>query len=548
MFKQTDKPGDILLRDWLDYINNKIGQEQWLTVYLRNKGEYGACYFFCALIPNSLVEQVLKNESWDLRLGDGMPRCTVSYGPDGEEVRYDRFGNSKGIEPLVLYREFYGIKKNYVEVSEEFRLFHDLYYDKLNNKYIKIDESGAEEDIILIEEDLIRIKLKAIKQFLAIKEMHLAIYFSIDRYSDNILDQLGLKEQSKEVKNDKLSYFFNLSQFEPPFDDDKPTFSRIIGKKLIPGMPKEKSGIWPYEEEEIYEDFIIGIDENGEPLYYTCDPDKLSNDFGKNPDAPHYLTPVFFSRDVLTKYYSKPDIYSVEDGYLRCGGLWGLQIDNNHDKYIVVFLGDLGRDLPKAERTYWKSYNVPPDGTISSVNWKRSFEARFSDPKKADLYFKYYFDIFKKDWYEKYGWYLFKPLHEKDKHYFRILRVPLTNEQHEFDEQILALAKILIDSLNEKEIESQIPGKLPGEIKGISKFEKFLEANKLKNYDEHIKFLRSLWDLRLGVGHRKGDAYKRGADYFKLNEKPLSKVFEDILNHAINLLKYLNDQLIMNTL
>jgi len=45
---------------------------------------------------------------------------------------------------------------------------------------------------------------------------------------------------------------------------------------------------------------------------------------------------------------------------------------------------------------------------------------------------------------------LFKPLAEEDGHYFKTLRVPLTKEQKEFDEQVLALTKIFIDSLNEK--------------------------------------------------------------------------------------------------
>jgi hypothetical protein len=53
---------------------------------------------------------------------------------------------------------------------------------------------------------------------------------------------------------------------------------------------------------------------------------------------------------VLTKYYAHPERYSVEDGFLRCQGLWGLKLDNNHHEYIIVFLGDLGRDLPSDEQ------------------------------------------------------------------------------------------------------------------------------------------------------------------------------------------------------
>lgn len=182
-----------------------------------------------------------------------------------------------------------------------------------------------------------------------------------------------------------------------------------------------------------------------ESQFYTCNPNELADYFGNNPGAPHYLIPVFFRRDVLTKYYSKPELYSVKDGYLRCGGLWGLRIDNNHEKYVVVYLGDLGRDLPPGERAYWKSFNVTPDGTISDVNWKRHFLGQFTDPEKADLVFKLQFNVFQKNGRRN----LVGQFSNRYQN-FKALRVPITNEQHEFDQQVLALAKVLIDSLNEK--------------------------------------------------------------------------------------------------
>lgn len=83
---------------------------------------------------------------------------------------------------------------------------------------------------------------------------------------------------------------------------------------------------------------------------------------------------------------------------------------------------------------------------------------------------------------------------------------------------------------------------MPNNIKGINKLAKFLEAHGLMDFESHIKFLRSLWDLRIGAGHRKGDAYQRGASYFKLEERPLAQVFEEILERATTFLKYLDEK------
>ena len=125
-------------------------------------------------------------------------------------------------------------------------------------------------------------------------------------------------------------------------------------------------------EDERYVEFIIGVDNEGKDITHTSDEEKLSNYFGKNPGAPHFLTSVLFRKEVLTKYYSQPEKYSVEDGYLQCGGLWGLRMDNNHPKHVMVFLGDLGH-LAYNEQLHWKSFNLRTTGKISRTAWKRGF-------------------------------------------------------------------------------------------------------------------------------------------------------------------------------
>jgi hypothetical protein len=204
---------------------------------------------------------------------------------------------------------------------------------------------------------------------------------------------------------------------------------------------------------ESYQEFIIDTDPHGKSIKYTCNPDKLANYFGKNPDSPHYLTPVFFRPEVLSKYYAEPQKYSVEDGYLRCGGLWGLRIDNDHSDYLVVFLGDLGRDLSENEHSYWLSFNIPPEGRqISETNLQRSFLAEPTDPQKADLVFKHQYSRFRENFRKATGWDFFLPLHQDDEHFLTGLRLMGKDNQAEFDAQRIALTKILVDSINEKEI------------------------------------------------------------------------------------------------
>jgi hypothetical protein len=168
--------------------------------------------------------------------------------------------------------------------------------------------------------------------------------------------------------------------------------------------------------------------------------------------------------------------------------------------------------------------------------------AEFTDPQKPDLAFKQAFDCFQSRWEEKFGWPLFKPLSEADSHSLVALRIPLSSDQAEFDGQVLALSRVLVESLNEESIQAALPQKEVG-AKGITKLEKFLQASGLSDYQGFIKFLRDLHDLREGTAHRKGEKYEKAAARFRLDEKDLSHAFEDILREATIFLQYLESRL-----
>ena len=544
----TTKPDDVrkalLQEDFLEDIRTRHGSEQWVAVYFSSartsESNFG---FFSALIPNDKVGEVLKNHSWDLRIGNGMPGQIISFprGGEKEKRQYLRYGDDDGIEPLVIYREFHhAMGADYLEILEEFRHFHNLFHDAKENKYLRLNSDGDQEEVILVTENSVKIRLKELKQFLAVKEMHLALYFDSFRYSSQTLEALGLKEISEDVRDGLISYSRSVRVCDSSFNADQKSLSRILGKKLIPGIEKDKVPRWSDAKAAVqYESFTIGVDGNGDPVQYSCEPDKLANYFGANPQAPHFLTPVFFRREVLAKYYANPKKFSVEDGYLRCGGLWGLRMDNNHEKHIMVFLGDLGESLSHNEQLYWKAFNIPPDGKMSAVTFKRGFLAEFADPEKPDLLFKMKFEAFSEAWQTKFGWSLFKPLGAEDAHCYTALRVPLTDDPAELDNQALALAKVLVDSINEAEVRKQLRAE-PANAKGITKLECYLREKGRDDYQSHIGFLRNLYDLRHGAGHRKGEAYDRAAAAFELQDYKPGPGFENILKAAIALLDYLS--------
>ncbi|MFJ7638427.1 hypothetical protein [Peribacillus sp. NPDC097225] len=241
------------------------------------------------------------------------------------------------------------------------------------------------DPVIKQEHGNVYIKLSYLKRFAAVKQMAIALYFDIKYTSAQTLEELELEPVFEEHFGSDCCFDYNCKNYK---STDIKSYSIIHGKKILFGVNIEECGYWPYDKEKEYEEYIIGVDEDGAEIKYNSDPDKLSNYFGANPEAPHYLTPVYFSKDVLTKYYSKPELYEVNDGHIRCQGLWLLNIDNLSKDYVSVYLGDLGRDIPNKEQVYWKSFNIVPDGILSETKFKRDFLAQFADPEVADLRFK----------------------------------------------------------------------------------------------------------------------------------------------------------------
>jgi len=519
----------------LTWLSRDIAMTEMVTVYSSDG-------IYCALIPVSKVENCLDDISWDFYHGWGMPGAVEYYEGKDKRVEYLRFGDDRGIEPLIIDRDFYGIREDYVEICEEFRLFHRLYHDRKQDRYFKYDDSGNEHLIAIVEPNRVQIRLKEIRQFLAIKEMYLSIQFDCREHSEYTPEALGLKEGGVENRRDLFCCSLFYGDLRCPGTDR--AFSRLLGKRLIPPLAKEKSGFWGFAEKEPKQhiDFIIDVDENGENVTYSSDPSGLSNRyFDKNPTTPDYLTPVFFKKEVLDKYYQQPDKYSVEDGYLRCCGLWGITMDNHHADKVVMWLGDLGRDLPYEEKLHWKSFNIQPIGGVSSTFFKRQICAIATDTNQPDILFKHEYAELLKFSQEKLGWPLLLPLAPDDRHYFQSLRIASASDQKSFDEIIQGLTKTLIDSINEKKLNYLIPDAKRGEIKGsISRLEYIVNHIEIDEYRAHIQFLRDLQDLRSsGSAHRKGSGYKKVAKKLGLVDTTFSAFSKCLFEKSIIYLKFM---------
>ena len=583
--------------DQEDYIRNHLWNKEWITVYqrkdlIKNGYKDEICFYSC-LVSEEKKDRLHRNPgNWTHRMGSGKPgiieydkplnfighikkklfstflkkiyisnylwtpeqlkkRATRKFKIKNflyhilqflikhktKEIKeYKRF-NEDGIEPLIHIRRFEsGNYPSYMEVSEEFRHYFNLYERHIDHKN-KVFSSVDEKVIKIIDnkDREVKIKKKYLKEFLYIKKMWLCIQFDNRRWITTELDQ----KITESFCSGNGEYLYSLNSGNTDYEDKK-TFIRFIGRKFI---KYKNTDFLHYEQEEKYEEFSF-IDGNGEEESWTCEKDKLADFSGKNPEAPDYLTLVSFRKDVLKKYYDKPNQYSVGDGYLDCAGAWSMEMDIQDDR-VVVFLGDLSK-LPYLEQKYWKSYNIIEKATISAVNFERSFECKWAETDRPDFFFKKQYKIFNGKWKEKYGWLFFKPLSNEDRYCFDALRVPLNEEQSEFDNQIMYLVKIFIESINTKEIKKELPKKYELNNKSIDALKMFLKSKDIENV-RMIEFLKNLQKLRSkGSAHRKNKDYEKTLNYFKKlkgvqNLESKIQVFSQILVRCMWTINALND-------
>src|ERR1039457_2992293 len=160
----SEKNIDLEQKELQEFILNKLGKEDWIEVHPDGSGT-NSVTFWCALIKSEIVPAQLKKADWEFLIGYGRPGH-ILYCLDEKRIEYFRYGNDDGFQPLVYPRAFGKKKRNFIEVSEEFRLLYNLYPASDGSKLSKLHDNGVEEDVVLIAAESVKVKLRLLRQFL----------------------------------------------------------------------------------------------------------------------------------------------------------------------------------------------------------------------------------------------------------------------------------------------------------------------------------------------------------------------------------------------
>ena len=516
--RETNVPPEIrrvLLMDELDEMR-RIGEETHICVHrsCENLSD-DRDRRHCALLSNDIAVNAMEEAEWDLQSPDGFPAFSCM----GENIKYHRYGGNigRGIEPLVFLRDYAAFKPAQLELSEEFRHFHNLYYEESKKEYVQFGESGTCSSVAGIttndnEARELWIRANEIRQFLAAKQMSLAVYFYVTRFETELtISRIPQKNRKSKIREKNLCYDFRVWH-NPSVLPGGALISRLFGKILLAPPPVKEAGIWPFSkgEGEQFPEFKSVELHSGKDVRLSCNPDKIG--------SRRFLSVVVCRGAVLDKYRREKH-FTVGKRGIQCGRQWHLPIIYQDINHVVVHLGDVGR-LPEAERLHWAAHNIPHS------EWKRAWgnDDQFDFPvvrENANC-----------AWERALGWPLFCPLAKGDEERLSRLHIPTGNSQEDFDQQIISLDILLINYLNtgEMKVNSGHP---------IDMLEETLQKHDIREGDHWMSFLRHLREIRNGAAHPKEPKYLEHLEALGASPDDLKGGFAKILRKAMDFLRWL---------
>ena len=514
----------VILEDQIDEMHT-IGKQSWILVHrplgVCLKDEHCRYSRHCALLPTGIAKAAMKSARGDIQQEDGLPKWWRSGKDDMEYRRFD--GCAGGIEPLIFLREHFGFKPKYPELSEEFRLYHDLYYEEGKGEYVKFDASGNPSPIVRISGGEVRIRTREIRQFLAVKRMSLAIFlwtFRTEMGGD--ISDIPESKREKKARKRYLAYDFKVRR-EPQLSPGRGgLISRLEGKSLIPPCPLREVELRASDGEKDGEFPCFWTRElaSGRDVRYSCDPDKL-------PEGP--MSVVICRSAVLRKYRDSDHFIVMSSGIgyeheLTC---YIYIIQQNAD-CVAVYLGDLGH-LPKEDRRHWAEHNIRHSEGDATPQPDNQYDFR-------DLY-----ENINEVWKKRHGWTLFRPLEKEDRYHLRRLHIPSSDDQGEFDEQMRSLAILLIEYLNKDGLNGDNMER--GKKGNIDALNVMLEKRDIRGRERWISFLRNLQEIRSsGVAHAKDEArYPKALSNMGVHPNNLKDGFASVLQKAVQFLQWLHD-------
>lgn len=190
-------------------------------------------------------------------------------------------------------------------------------------------------------------------------------------------------------------------------------------------------------------------DELDQPLRYPIGYNEAGNVVHGSHPPDEFLTAVFFSRNVLDRYYADARVFTVEASQVS-GGRWSLPVAETEAGTIQAWLGDVA-DLPPSVQRHWHTHAVAPEGAIPEWRIRSDLFGGFADIHELGPVgaIKRAIAAANEAAEARYG----VPLYRREidavhAQTIEALRIPANGSMDAFAEEVRALALLVVEHLN----------------------------------------------------------------------------------------------------
>lgn len=225
-----------------------------------------------------------------------------------------------------------------------------------------------------------------------------------------------------------------------------------------------------------------------------------------------FLTPVYFNRQVLTRYLYDSR-FTCEFASDTHGTVYGPDFDIsfgvNKNGTVIAWLGDLQNRIPVRERFYWLVENKGPEKEIASEFYDAQVDAKFTPPP-AVIQCLNAIGKLNAAFHRKHGVHLYhdRSIEERIDETRRYKRLVMNNVD-DFKRFISELNEIINENTNNVELRRLLTERGEVIVSG-SKGNKLLQAvyeTVLSDTENLIAPFYFLYDLRLWADHSVGGKY-----------------------------------------
>jgi len=424
-------------------------------------------------------------------------------------------------------REHHGLVAPTIEFTPSFVWWLGL-VPAGDGQWSRIDKAGRSHDVVRtkrLEDDGYDVSVDAnyLRRYLAARGMFLVIQHRHTVWA-NLKD---VEPIHLAIRNEVVTLEFRATSAIG--GTKRNFFADLLGKHIV--LPFDQPGADPDDNVRPprYQEFITGVDrQTGQPIRTSCGDDTREG-------GAHFLTPVFFDPDVLTRYREDNTRYVLSRTRLWCLDLWGLDIDINDEELVQVWLGDMRR-LPESERDHWVVHNVVPRGGVSEIRFRRDILNQWVTDDRPDLQNLRRAKSRLNDIAHKVvGSDLFRPLGKHDREAFEGLSLCTNSSVAQRDVSILTLAKGVVECLDVKLLRG---------LAGTTEPEPSLNCLQAwittlgGDAEELCKPLRLLQDLRsTGSSHMKGSKYDGVIASAGWESTPPDKQFQQLVDEVTHALQ-----------